>query len=237
MDEHRQPEEFTKLPEEYVIPEEYPSGIRHPKTKKRGVNPMLMFVFAGFLVLMMGFGFLFSNDSKENDEGLGLDFFFPSGDEGEKEDDTLSDFEEELRACLEDLGISEEEFADMTAEEQNELLAQMGLLGMQGGSQMESTEATKAARYTTADVMAGGSYLVQIGDLWYNNYYLYYVDAQLVKAEGSFRKNDEEPEEYYLWEGDTLTDFWYYDMTLDEMIAYFDEQNYGYSVWIKKLDE
>lgn len=223
MDEFRIPTEYATPPEEYQIPEEHPgSGGNTEKKKKRGVNPMLMFVFAGFLVLSMSFGFLFSNDPKEN----------------EKEDAEIVMSQEEFAAYLEEWGISCEDFLDLPQEEQYDILAQIGFGEEFGDSVKQTIKLEPTHReYTTKDVMKGGSFLVRYGDGDLNNYWMYYEDGELVKVEASFRKSEEEEEEYYIWEGDNLSEFWYYDMTLDEMIQHFEDMEYSYTLTITKLED
>ena len=144
---------------------------------------------------------------------------------------------EEQRVFLEEAGYSEEDIRAMSEEERQELMEALGIPQQEEARQ--ATEAPKEApkTYTTDDVAAGGNYRVYIGDsMGWNSYTLYYEDGKLVKAEISFMKNDMEPEENYLYEGDTIEEFWYYDMTLDELITYFDDNGYGYETRIYPMD-
>ena len=223
MDEFKIPVEYAAPPEEYQIPEEYPgSDANTEKKKKRGVNPMLMFAFSGFLVLSLSFGFLFHHDMKEDD----------------KEADEIVMSQEEFAARLEAWGIAFEDYLELPREEQYAILDQIGLGDEYGDSVKQTINLAPTHReYTTKDVMDGGNFLVRYGDGDMNNYWMYYEDGELVKVEASFRKAIEEPEEYYLWEGDNLSEFWYYDMTLDEMIQHFEDMEYSYSLTITKLDD
>ena len=141
---------------------------------------------------------------------------------------------EEQLAYLEECGISMESFYAMDPEQQRALLAELGIVAGDKEEGEEKPQPEKPKEYTTADVAGKGKFVVRIGDGLWNNYYLYYEDGVLVKVEASFRKNDLEPEETYLLEGDTLSEFWYYDKTLDELIEYFQEQDYGYTTSISK---
>lgn len=145
-----------------------------------------------------------------------------------------TDLTEELAAALEKLGISLEEFYGMSDEQQQTLMAELEVMMGAGGGEDQTDPAHRT--YTTADVAAGGKFMVRIGDGRLNNYYLYYEDGKLVKVEVSFRKSSEEEPETHLWEGDTLPEFWYYGMTLDELIDFFDEKDYGYSTSIEAMN-
>ena len=66
------------------------------------------------------------------------------------------------------------------------------------------TQAPKAA--TPEDVMAGGSYVVVLGD-YMNSITLYYEDGVLVKIEEEFQKNSAEEAESYTYEGESLANY------------------------------
>lgn len=139
---------------------------------------------------------------------------------------------EEMAAMLEKMGISQEEFAAFSPEKQQAILDELGVVA---GNQAQNTKPS-AKEYTTADVAAGGKYMVYIGDsMHWNGYTMYYEDGKLVKVAASFRKNSEEEPEEYLFEGDTLKDFWYIDKSLDELIRFFDEKDYGYTTKIEAM--
>ena len=148
--------------------------------------------------------------------------------------DPVGGLSEEQAAMLEGFGISMEEFNSMSSEEQQAILDELGIV-MEDQKQTESTSGSKK-EYTTADVAAGGKYKVRIGDGHLNNYWLYYENGQLVKVETSFRKSSEEEPEEDTFEGDTLKDFWYIDKSLDELIDFFDERDYGYTHTITPID-
>lgn len=151
--------------------------------------------------------------------------------------DPVGRLSEEQMAVMEEMGIPMDEFNQMSAEEQQALLDELGIVAdyMEQENQ-DDTPRPSSKKYTTADIAAGGKYKVRIGDGLWNNYWLYYEDGKLVKVEISFQKSSEEEPETYLFEGDTLSDFWYYDKSLDELIAYFDQQNYGYTHSITPID-
>lgn len=65
------PHEFEKAPAEHVIPLEYPKYIPTKKPKKRGLNAMLAYAFAGVFVLYMAFGFLFPSQPSYGDNNGG----------------------------------------------------------------------------------------------------------------------------------------------------------------------
>ena len=69
--------EYEKAPAEHVIPPEFPEYVPTAKKKKKGINPMLMYVFSGFLVLYMAFGFLYPGNSTNNGGG-----YVPDDDSG-----------------------------------------------------------------------------------------------------------------------------------------------------------
>lgn len=155
--------------------------------------------------------------------------------EKKEEDSDSVNLSEEQLAYLEECGISLEAFEAMDPEQQRALLKELGIVAGDKEEGEEKPKPEKPKEYTTEDVAQGGRFVVRIGDGLWNNYYLYYEDGVLVKVTASFRKNDLEPEENYVWEGDTLSEFWYYDKTLDELIEYFKEQDYGYTTTITKL--
>ena len=142
---------------------------------------------------------------------------------------------EEQAAFLQECGISLEEFYAMPLEKQQMILLELGIvLGDQEKEDPDTQQ--KPQQYTTADVVSGGKYQVRIGDGWLNNYYLTYENGVLVKVEASFQKSSEEPPDEYLWEGENLAEFWYYGMTLDGIIDYFDQKDYGYTHSIEKIN-
>jgi hypothetical protein len=155
--------------------------------------------------------------------------------EKEEDEDAPIQLTEEQAAYLEECGISLESFYAMDPEQQKMILTELGIVaGDKEDNDDNKDDPQPPKEYTTDDVAGDGKFVVRIGDGLWNNYYLYYEDGVLVKVEASFRKNDLEPEETYLWEGDNLSEFWYYDMTLDELIEFFQEQNYGYTTKITK---
>ncbi len=138
---------------------------------------------------------------------------------------------EEMEAMLQEMGISLEKFATYSPEQQQAILGELGIVA--GDREEQSTRPT-GEKYTTADVAAGGKYMVYIGDdLGWNSYRLYYEDGKLVKVETSFRKNSEEEPDETLYAGDTLKEFPYIDKSLDELIDYFDQNDYDYKTRIE----
>ncbi len=86
---------------------------------------------------------------------------------------------EEMEAMLQEMGISLEKFATYSPEQQQAILGELGIVA--GDREEQSTRPT-GEKYTTADVAAGGKYMVYIGDdLGWNSYRLYYEDGKLVK--------------------------------------------------------
>lgn len=145
--------------------------------------------------------------------------------------DPVGGLSEEQAAMLEEMGIPQEEFEQMSAEEQQAMLDELGILAEYQEQEQQAQETPKETtkKYTTSDISSGGKYKVRIGDGYLNNYWLYYEDGKLVKVECSFQKSSEEEAETYLFEGDNLSEFWYYDKSADELINYFDQNDYGYT--------
>ena len=140
---------------------------------------------------------------------------------------------EEMAAMLQEMGISLEKFATYSPEQQQAILGELGIVA--GDREEQSTRPT-AKEYTTADVAAGGKYMVYIGDhLGWNGYRLYYEDGKLVKVETSFRKSSEEEPDEAVYEGDTLKEFPHIDKSLDELIDYFNQKDYGYETRIEAI--
>ncbi len=106
---------------------------------------------------------------------------------------------------LEAYGVSPEDFAALSQEEQQALLDEIGAdFDMPQQEAPRTTEAQKSeAAPTPEDVMAGGSYMVVLGD-YMNSITLYYENGVLVKLVESFQKNSEEEEETVVYEGDDL---------------------------------
>lgn len=67
MEMNKQPLEYEAIPQEHSIPLEYPQYIPTPKKKKKGVNPMLMYVFSGFMVLYIMFAYLFPGQTTQRE--------------------------------------------------------------------------------------------------------------------------------------------------------------------------
>lgn len=74
MEMNKQPLEFEAIPQEHSIPLEYPQYVPTPKKKKKGVNAMLVYAFAGVFVLYMAFGYLFPSHPNYNEEFGGGDY-------------------------------------------------------------------------------------------------------------------------------------------------------------------
>jgi hypothetical protein len=68
---------------------------------------------------------------------------------------------EEMEAMLQEMGISLEKFATYSPEQQQAILGELGIVA--GDREEQSTRPT-GEKYTTADVAAGGKYMVYIGD-------------------------------------------------------------------------
>lgn len=146
----------------------------------------------------------------------------------------VSGISAEQQALLQEYGIPMDQFNQMSEEEQRAILDELGIVASDKEQENNQTQ-QPSKTYTPEDVAAGGKYKVRIGDGRLNNYYLYYEDGKLVKVEISFQKNDDEEAETYLFEGDTLEDFWYYGKTLQELIDYFNDQGYGYETFISPM--
>lgn len=101
---------------------------------------------------------------------------------------------------LEMLGISAEEFADMDPDAQQALLDELGAVA-EDNQQKNTGKSTAAC--TPADVMAGGSYEVVLGD-YMNSITLYYENGVLVKLVERFQKSYDEEVETATYEGDAL---------------------------------
>lgn len=59
MEHNKQPLEFEQVPQEHTIPLEFPEYVPAKKVKKRGLSKMLAYGAAAFMVLYIGFGYLF----------------------------------------------------------------------------------------------------------------------------------------------------------------------------------
>ena len=98
-------------------------------------------------------------------------------------------------------GVSAEEAAAAAIAAQAE---ELGTEAAQPETTAPETQAPKAA--TPDDVMAGGSYVVVLGD-YMNSITLYYEDGVLVKIVEEFQKNSAEEAETYTYEGESLAGY------------------------------
>jgi len=141
-----------------------------------------------------------------------------------------------LAAVLEQAGISEEEFAAMSAEQQQALLDELGAAMQQKEQQQQEQQAKP--KTTIDDVAAGGSYVVTVGDsLMWNYFELCYEDGKLVKIVVSFQKNDEEEADVQVVEGDAIAEFtlFFIDYTVSAPELVDALKNQGYTnVYINK---
>lgn len=138
-------------------------------------------------------------------------------------------------ALTEILGISYEEFRSYDIEKQYALLHELGLV-LEDTSEKES-EKNERPVYTTDDVNKGGKYIVTIQDsMGWNSYTFYYEDGRLIKVETSFQKNDEEEPWTETYEGDSLSEYKYSNMTLDEIINDITADNNNFHVYINQMD-
>ena len=149
----------------------------------------------------------------------------------------VSGISDEVQAALEEMGIPMEEFEQMSEEQRAAILAELGFVyGTEEEENQKETEPAKK-KPTLSDVHGEGNYRVWIGDsMWWNYYYFYFEDGKLVKIECFFQKSDGEPVEEYVFEGDTLDDFWYIDMSIEELIQYFEDNGYGYDYSVSRTD-
>ena len=120
---------------------------------------------------------------------------------------------EEMIAALGEIGMSEEEFASLPAEEQDALRSELGFEvgAIDGGEENDKKPSKKA---TLSDVDKGGDYVVTVGDgmLW-NYYELYYRDGKLWKIVTHFMKSEGEDEEVQVIEGEeAISEFNLFDI-------------------------
>ena len=105
---------------------------------------------------------------------------------------------------LEALGMSAEEFAALDPELQQALRDELAAVAEHQAAK-ETHAPQKQAKYTPDDVMAGGDYVVVLGD-YMNSITLYYKNGVLVKIVEEFQKNSTEEAECYTYEGEDLAD-------------------------------
>ncbi len=124
------------------------------------------------------------------------------------EGDSSAEVSGEVSAeILERLGITEEEFAAMDPGMQQAILDEMkAVIEHDKKEEEEEQEQQKAPTYTPDDVMAGGSYVVVLGD-YMNSITLYYENGVLVKIVEKFQKNSEEEAEVLTYEGDGVAEY------------------------------
>ena len=140
---------------------------------------------------------------------------------------SIDGLSESQMAMLQEMGISEEEFAAMSSDKQQALLDELGYVDKQQQSNKQET----SKKATLDDVKNGGNYVVTVGDSMYWNYVeLHYQDGKLVKIYMSFRKNDEEPAEEYTFVGDDAINctFFNIDYSQDPQDVVNDLMDYGY---------
>ena len=135
------------------------------------------------------------------------------------------------------IGIKLPDTVNIEITERAAILAELGFVyGTEEEENQKETEPAKK-KPTLSDVHGEGNYRVWIGDsMWWNYYYFYFEDGKLVKIECFFQKSDGEPVEEYVFEGDTLDDFWYIDMSIEELIQYFEDNGYGYDYSVSRTD-
>jgi len=142
----------------------------------------------------------------------------------------VSGISKEDAALLEEAGFSEEEIEAMSEEQRAALLSELGIV------KDYEEQKNPPKTYTADDVANGGKYKVVVADdaMQWNSFTLYYEDGKLVKIEIHFQKNDEEPAETEVIEGDAIADYSlffidYDGLTPGELIDTLNDKGYTYT--------
>ena len=106
---------------------------------------------------------------------------------------------------LEALGMSAEEFAALDPELQQAIQDELAAVAEHQAAK-ETQASAKPAGATPDDVMAGGNYVVVMGD-YMNSITLYYENGVLVKVVEEFQKNSSEEAECSTYEGEDLANY------------------------------
>ena len=105
---------------------------------------------------------------------------------------------------LEILGMTAEEFAALEPDVRQALLDEVGAV-LENDRNDQDTE-KEPVTYTPDDVMAGGSYVVVLGD-YMNSITLYYENGVLVKLVEDFQKSFDEETSSVTYEGEALEEY------------------------------
>ncbi len=117
--------------------------------------------------------------------------------------DSLS---QSVQAMLMEMGYTPESWAAVAAQEQQAILTAVNAL-LREDAATNTTQATKPAQLTLADVEAGGRYLVTVSDSMMWNYFeLYYLDGVLTRIYVNFSKDGSE-EDIMDIKGDDIQQF------------------------------
>ncbi|MBE6037849.1 MAG: hypothetical protein E7218_01430 [Anaerofustis stercorihominis] len=148
----------------------------------------------------------------------------------------VSGISKEDAALLEEAGFSEEEIEAMSEEQRAALLSELGIVKDYEEQKKEEEQKNPPKTYTADDVANGGKYKVVVADdaMQWNSFTLYYEDGKLVKIEIHFQKNDEEPAETEVIEGDAIADYSlffidYDGLTPGELIDTLNDKGYTYT--------
>ena len=117
----------------------------------------------------------------------------------------VSGIDDASAEMMEALGITPDDFADMDPDMQQALADEIGAV-LENQKTKETEAPQQKAPLTPDDVMAGGNYVVVLGD-YMNSITLYYENGVLVKIEEHFQKSLGEEEEYYVYEGEDVANY------------------------------
>ncbi len=152
--------------------------------------------------------------------------------------DNVGELGEELTAALQELGISEEDFAAMSEEQQQALLAELGMDVAPTDTKTTKKTSASSKKTTLTDVGNGGDYVVTVSDgMMWNYFELHYKDGKLVKIVTSFQKNDEEEPEVETVTGNAIADYHLFDLdyTVSPSALVSELNSLGYTeVYIEK---
>ena len=149
------------------------------------------------------------------------------GQETQKENGNNDVSHQVSAEVLEKLGMTAEQFAALDPEVQKAILDEMG--AVLGDNDKKPSDEKNPVTYTPADVMAGGKYVVVLGD-YMNSITLYYENGVLVKLVENFQKNSLEEAFSATYEGQALKEYGFNfinwsDATLQEILDGM--RNYG----------